>query len=544
MHWRRLQTAKGLTVIDPALLPAVDYADPAQWDNEAAYNAFMRDTLALADKLQEAETQKAKYQRWQERYRYDPAAFAVDCFHWHRVNDKPTKYQKDILGKLVERKRVAIRGPHGLGKTAMASWAILWFSLTRDGLDWKIPTTASVWRQLTHYLWPEIHKWSRLLDWEKIGRLPFDDRTELQTQTLKLRTGSAFAVASDKHEHIEGAHADHIFYVFDEGKAIKAQTFDAAEGAFSGAGADTGREALALVISTPGDPNGRFYEIHARKPGFHDWFARHVKKDEVIQAGRMSAEWARARAQQWGEESAVYKNRVEGEFAAGEEDSIIPLAHIEAANERWRLWVEMGKPGNFVQVGVDVARQGADQTVLALRFDQPKWGGDPEGRTLIAIDDLRYYKFARTTETTGRVKGVLRKYGGQAVVDVIGYGSGVVDQLREDGFEVVAFSAKKTTDHVDASGELGFVDKRSASWWLMRELLDPENRNFVLALPPDDRLTGELAAPKWKPHSGGRIKVEQKEDIKTRIDRSTDSADAANMAVWIEEANDSEGIFF
>ena len=44
------------------------------------------------------------------------------------------------------------------GKTTIAAWLILWFAPTRDGNpkyeDWKIPTTASAWRQLTKFLWP------------------------------------------------------------------------------------------------------------------------------------------------------------------------------------------------------------------------------------------------------------------------------------------------------------------------------------------------------------------------------------------------------
>jgi len=44
--------------------------------------------------------------------------------------------------------------------TAMAAWVILWFALTREaeGTDWKIPVTASAWRQLSKFLMPELHK--------------------------------------------------------------------------------------------------------------------------------------------------------------------------------------------------------------------------------------------------------------------------------------------------------------------------------------------------------------------------------------------------
>jgi len=449
-------------------------------------------------------------------YRDDPVAFVHDCIKW-REGDGPARYQDEALQELPVRGRVAIRGPHGLGKTALKAWAILWFALTRDGLDWKIPTTASAWRQLQHFLWPEVHKWARRLDWVKIGRQPFDERSELLRLSLKLGTGEAFAMASDKSELIEGAHADHLLYIFDEAKTIPAATFDAAEGAFSAAGGDVPQEALAFVASTPGDPSGRFYDIHSRKPGYEDWWVRHVSKDEAIRAGRVSVEWAEQRKRQWGESSAVYQNRVDGQFASSSDDGVIPLSWVELANERWHEiedWAEL----EFTQVGADIARSGPDRTVMALRFD---W----------AIKELRRSSKEDTMQTSGRITGALKHLGGRAIVDVIGIGAGVVDRLREAKLPVIPFNASERTERTDSTGELGFVNKRSAGWWNLREILDPGS-GIPVALPPDDLLTGDLVAPKWKVMSGGRIQVESKDDIKKRIGRSTDDGDAVVMAYW------------
>ena len=426
------------------------------------------------------------------------------------------------MDRLFAAKRVAVRGPHGLGKTALNSWVVLWFALTREGEDWKVITTASAWRQLEVYLWPEVHKWARTLDWDKLGRKPFTDQ-ELLTLNLKLSTGQASAVASNQPALIEGAHADHILYLFDESKAIPEGTFDAAEGAFSGADDVSGLEALALACSTPGEPSGRFYAIHKRQAGFEDWDVVHVTKAEAIGAGRISEQWAEQRAKQWGVKSAVYQNRVEGEFASSDEDSVIPLAWVEIATARWD---EERAKQTFTCAGVDVARSGSDATVIALRFG---W----------RIEELRHTALEDTMETTGRVNGVLRGLGGYAIVDVIGLGAGVVDRLREQGFAVVAFNAGERTDRLDSSGELGFVNKRSAAWWNMRELLDPAN-NLPIALPPDDLLVGDLTAPKWRVTSGGRIQVESKDEIRKRLGRSTDSGDAVIQAFWTPDEEPEE----
>ncbi|MFN2510921.1 MAG: hypothetical protein ABR568_05685 [Pyrinomonadaceae bacterium] len=453
--------------------------------------------------------------RFKNQYRNDRVAFVHDCINW-REGEGPTIYQDEILAAATTHKRRSVRGPHGLGKTAIAAQEILHFALTRDGEDWKIPTTASGWRQLTKFLWPEVHKWARRLKWDLIGRPMFDKRLELLGLSLKLSTGEAFALASDDETLIEGAHADSLHYVFDEAKSIKAKTFDAAEGALSG-GDNT--EASALAISTPGEPIGRFYDIHRRKPGYEDWWVRHVTLEECITAGRVSREWAEQRKKQWGEKSAVYQNRVLGEFCATDEDSVIPLAWIELANERWAEWEETKEWAAFTSVGVDVSRsQSGDKTCLALRHEN-------------VITEIRRSTEVEVMSVTGQVAGILRKRGGQAVVDVIGIGAGVVDRLRELKLNVVAFNASEKSNATDTSGELEFLNLRAAAWWHLRELLDPANGEDI-ALPPDDELTGDLTAPHWKVTSAGKIQIESKDDIRRRLGRSTDTGDPVVMAFY------------
>ncbi len=399
--------------------------------------------------------------------------------------------------------------------------AVLWFALTRDaaGRDWKCVTTAGAWRQLTHYLWPEIRKWSRLIRWDVLGVPPLREGRELLVLSMKLRHGEAFAAASNKPELIEGAHGDSVMYVFDESKAIIAGTFDAAEGAFSGASDDADLEAFALAMSTPGEPNGRFYDIHRRAPGLDDWHARHVTLEEAIAAGRVSREWADRRRQQWGADTAVYNNRVLGEFWSSDEDGVIPLSWIEAANERWHAWDDAGRPdlpGPHVD-GVDVARGGEDKTVIAIR----------RGPVLV---ELRRSSKEDTMQTAGRVKAHLdTDPEATAVVDVIGIGAGVLDRLREQGCKAVGFNASVASKRRDESNELGYLNKRTEAWWSLRERLDPSTDPDT-ALVPDDLLLGDLTAPKWRVMSGGKIQVESKDDIKKRIGRSTDDGDAVVQA--------------
>lgn len=446
-------------------------------------------------------------------YSKDIVGFVRDILH-----ADPAEYQIEILNSFITQKRIAVRGPHGLGKTTLSAWVTLW-AISTSEVDTKVITTASAWRQLTKFTWPEIRKWVAKADFASMG-IQIRRGKELLELSIKLPNKEAFAVASDNPALIEGAHATRLVYVFDEAKAIPLGTWDAAEGAFSGAGGDTVNEAYALAISTPGESSGRFYDIHARKAGFEDWAVRHVTLEEAIAAGRISREWAEQRKKQWGETSAVYQNRVLGEFADSGEDSVIPLSWIEAANKRF---LECGGKGEGeTTYGVDVARYGEDKTAIARQVGS-------------VLEKLEYYAKQSTMETAGRVASKIDKQT-SAAVDVIGIGAGVYDRLEELGYQVVSVNVGESTDMKDASGQVEFINLRSAIWWMMREALDPDSDNPV-ALPPDDMLTGDLTAPLWGYTSKGQIKVESKDDIRKRIGRSTDAADAWGLALYAAYKN-------
>lgn len=463
------------------------------------------------------------------RFYNDPLGFVHECIDW-RPGQSLTAYQEEILDAIPVRKRVAVRGPHGLGKTTELALAVLWFACTREAahVDWKCVTTAGAWRQLEHYLWPEIRKWVARLRWDVLQVSPWSDRTEMLKLSLTLKIGQAFAAAATDPQKIEGAHADSMLYVYDESKAIIPATFDAAEGAFSGARSSGLPEAFALAFSTPGEPTGRFHDIHQRKPGYEDWYVRHVTLAEAVAAGRVNPDWAAQRARQWGVDSALYHNRVLGEFYASDEDAVIPLPWVELANERWLAWRDAGRPpqrGRMIH-GVDVARGGKDLTVIARR----------SGPVVI---DLREFRVKDTGRVTDHTVAGMGHPTDLVVADVIGVGAGVVDKLRRMRRSVIGFNASRKTARRDRSGEMGFANLRALMWWNMRESLDPAF-DPVLALPPDEDLLGELIAPHWR-EVAGKILVESKDDILKRLGRSTDHADAVLHSLMTDTEFDEEG---
>lgn len=454
------------------------------------------------------------------RWMYDPVAWATECIQWPEGGGL-SPYQAEVLSELPQRRRIALRGPHGLGKSTIGGLVVLWFATTRDlmGVDWKVITTASAWRHLEIYLWPEIHKWEGRIVYDNLGRSPFDPRREFLDLRLKLSNGAATAVASNDPAKIEGAHADSLLYLLDEAKTIPPATWDSVEGAFSGAGPDTDAEAFALAMSTPGPPSGRFYDISTRRPGYEDWWTRHVTLDEAVEAGRISRDWADQRRRQWGEDSALYANRVLGEFHASDEDSVIPLSWLEAAVERWHEWQNQGRPdpGGPMWIGVDVGR-GGDETILALRNAH-------------VITELEAHRKKDTMATVALVQA----RPGTPIVDVVGVGAGVYDRLREAGAKAVPYAGSAKAVGRDRTKQFGFFNGRSAAYWFVRELLDPSN-DPILALPPDDLLLSDLTAPTYDYTSGvpPKIRVETKDAVVARLGRSPDRGDAVVMSLFAD----------
>lgn len=221
-----------------------------------------------------------------------------------------------------------------------------------------------------------------------------------------------------------------------------------------------------------------------------------------------------------------------GDFAAGREDpanQVIPTAWVMLAQQRW---LDRQKPSTPMSaMGVDVARGGADKTVITVRYGN--WFDKQITEPGTATPDgpaVRQLVFQN------------RKDRSHVNIDVIGVGSSAYDSIKETlGAEfTIAMNGSAKSEKTDRSGQLGFVNKRAEWWWGMREALDPE-KGDDLALPPDPELRADLCAPTWKMTARG-IQVESKDDIIKRIGRSPDKGDSAVYAQAIEE-NASAWVF-
>ena len=208
-----------------------------------------------------------------------------------------------------------------------------------------------------------------------------------------------------------------------------------------------------------------------------------------------------------------------GDFYAGMNDSewqVIPTAWIEAAMSRWQ---PRDRKPEMDSMGVDVARGGNDNSIIARRHDN--W-----------YDEPLVYPGKQTPDGPALAGLVVaaRRNDAPIHIDVVGVGGSPYDFLNHAKFQIVAVNggAKEGTEGYRSQGGLQFANWKAYLWWAMREDLDPTN-NRGIALPPDPQLKKDLAAPLWK-HQGGRIVVESREDIIKRIGRSPDWGSAYVLA--------------
>ncbi len=209
-----------------------------------------------------------------------------------------------------------------------------------------------------------------------------------------------------------------------------------------------------------------------------------------------------------------------GKFAKTFDDDpyqIIPTRWITAAMERWKQSRQPAWP--LAYIGVDVARGGADKTVLALLYGS--W-----------FAPLLKYPGTATDDGQKVTALVAQQWheGCTVHVDVIGVGSSAYDHIKEL-YPATAVNFGATTKMMDKTMKLPMANVRSAAYWRLREALDPSN-SPVLALPDDRELLADLSAPRWYLRTG-KVYVESKEDIKERIGRSPDCGDAVALAYYL-----------
>ncbi len=217
---------------------------------------------------------------------------------------------------------------------------------------------------------------------------------------------------------------------------------------------------------------------------------------------------------------------LKGDWQAGVSDDpwqVIPTAWVQAAQARWR---DRDRPKDDMDaIGVDVAQGGTDETVLTFR--RGNWIDEQVARS------------GRETRDGAAVVGLVATHirdSAQVNIDCTGgWGGDAYSRLKEMGVPVLRLVMSERSEQRDATGSLGFFNKRAELWWRAREWFNPENGHEP-AIPADPLLKADLTTPRWEIRrgqaaKGGAIKIEEKDRIIERLGRSPDKGESLIYAL-------------
>jgi hypothetical protein len=440
----------------------------------------------------------------------DPLAFVQAMFPWESdllPNKGPELWQASILNKIRlglltpnEAIRQAIASGHGVGKSALVSWIIIWSISTMR--DTRGVVTANTETQLKTKTWAELGKWFRMFLGKPLFKLtataifsamPEHERTwRIDMVPWSERNTEAFAGL-----HNQGKR---IVVIFDEASAIPDVIWETTEGALT----DENTEILWLVCGNPTRNTGRFKDCFGR---FRSrWEITQVDSRQVSFTNR---EQIREWSNDYGEDSDFVRIRVRGVFPRLGTMQFIPSDIVDAATTR-EVSVHIHDP---LVVGVDVARFGDDASVIYIRKGR-------DGRSIAPI----VLRGVDTMTLAGRVTEVYREYHADAVfVDGTGVGGGVVDRLRQLQVPIfdIQFGAKADRAfYPQEEASFLYANKRAEMWGMMRDWLKGG------AIPDDNQLKLDLIGPQYGFNVRNEIQLERKEDMKRRGLESPDYADA------------------
>lgn len=435
----------------------------------------------------------------------NPVAFAEDMLDFY-----PDDWQQKVLMDLASAPKVSVRSGQGVGKTSLEAVTVIWYLCCRPNP--KVVCTAPTKQQLYDVLWAEIAKW---LNSSKISRLLQWTKTKVYMRGHEDRW-FATAKTATRPENMQGFHEDYMLFVVDEASGVAEPIMEAILGTLSG------DENKLLMCGNPTRTSGAFYDSHNR-----DRVDYKIHKVSSLDSKRTSKQNIAMLKRKYNENSDVYRVRVLGEFPKAESDAFIALELAETAK-----MCNVNPTGNILRLGVDVARFGDDETVIA-----PRIGGK--------CFDLKTYTKQGTTETTGWVIATARDMfvayhqlvRAEIMVDDTGVGGGVTDQLNEAirsrglPYTVYPINNESTAEDNDHYDNLATEQHAALREWLQENFSSfIQGGEATIQLPNDERLIAQLTSRKYFMTGKGKIRLESKKDMKKRGLASPDRADAVVLA--------------
>lgn len=421
---------------------------------------------------------------------------------------------------------LSVRAGKGIGKTGFEAFVIIWFLFTHRNA--KVPIIGPTEQHLRTILLAEVHKWLQFrnnkgefvvaqvvrdciqADTEKIY---FKDKDLPDSSWGKQWFAFMKVVAKNADKEVtkgilSGIHEDNVLVVFDEAAAIaQDEVFEPLENTL------TGRCNLCLMTFNPNRNTGYARDTHLHPTISKQWKTLHWNAEDAPEWIVSKEHIAKMEERYGGRDTNNYRVNVLGDFPTADDGSLIPYLWVHRALEADLGEVPKDTP---VVMGIDVARDGGDQTVICIRHGYKVLAFHRVN--LIDSDDvaLEAVRFAR-------------KYDVETIfVDSIGVGAGVFDRLRHHWPKTVSVKVSEA-----ARDTRKFMRMRDELWWRARERFESGNISIPNIIPLVEQLTSVQYDDQT---AGGKIKVEGKNSMRKRLGgESPDYADALNLTFYHSE---------
>jgi len=409
--------------------------------------------------------------------------------------------------------RISLQACAGPGKTAVEAicgWYFLGTQCT-PGEHPKGLCTSVTGENLRDNLWAEFSKWQQRSEYLMHAfrwtaqRIFAVDHPE--TWFFSPRKWPKTGNADEQGATFSGLHSQNVCVIVDESGAIPPTVLRAAEQAL--ANTTFGK---ILQGGNPISLEGMLYAAanHLRA----QWFIIRVTgdPDDPHRSPRIDLTWAREQIATYGRDNPWVMSYILGQFPPTSLNALLGIEDVQTAMARSpldrMLYSHMQK-----RLGVDVARFGDDRTVLF-----PRQGLQAFNPTVM--------RGAITNDIVARIMEAKRKWGSELelIDNSFAWGNGVVDNLT------VAGQSPHAVNFAGKAVDPRYKNRRAEGWIKMADAIKAGG----LALPNAPSLVAELTTPTYTFHNG-QFQLEEKDQVKKRLGRSPDLADALALTYMLPD---------
>lgn len=444
-----------------------------------------------------ADAQAARIMKlWQKR----PKIFFRDV-----MNITMDPWQEDCVDLYMNNERTGLIASKGPGKTFLLAGICWHFNICHH--DPKTACLSITKDHLMSNFWAEL---LRLRHQSPLIAASYEEgmkrMNRIGKEGFSFIDARSFPKQADENQQasaLAGLHADNVAFFIDEAGMIPDAVINTADAALTTV---SGHKKMARLVCTanPEEPKGLLYRA-AMGRSIQKWAIYRISgdPDDPKRAPRVSLSWAQEQIDMYGKDHPWVLVNVMGKYPPTGTTKLISEEEIYASQHRDIH--ESTVKNSQLRLGVDVARGGVDSTCFAKRRGLK---GYPIEAVSSSDDGSQIASKIAFMHQDQKVERVF-------VDNTGGYGSSTIDHLKHFphiDITPVVYNSK--------AQDLRYFNKRTEMWVRMRDWIRDGGQ-----LPNDPILAEEILMPNVY-FLNGVLRLEEKEQIKTRLGRSPDRADA------------------